>query len=379
MDRAPDTSVDVTVVKEGLRILGIITASVIAGSCDDPPSRHLASAESASVGIQAFGMSPEMVAIDQIALGERLFEDVRLSRDSTISCGTCHMPSHAFSEPRSVSHGIGERARKRNAPSLINVAVLRASFDWDGRAATLEDQLRGVFTVTGDMGIDLGEAVARVRNDAAYDTEFRRAYGGPPNVDVILDALVQFQRSLVVAESRFSRFYLGGDSTALTESEVRGWRLFRSSQAGCAGCHVPLPDPGGLDIIVFGEIGFHNLGVGYDDGRMEDVGRYAVTRAPSDWGAFRTPSLLNVALTPPYMHDGSLATLEDVVSFYAQGGISNPNIDAVMVQRKLTEQDRADLVAFLRALTTEWLADSLAVRERLLRFDRHEGTDNASQ
>ncbi len=357
-----------------LRLLGSLTVAALVVACDDS-SRLSAFPELASAGMSGSGVIPEPLSNERIALGARLFEDVGLSRDSSMSCATCHMPSHAFTEPRAVSHGIGGRARKRNTPSLINVGVFRSSFDWDGRVATLEDQLRGVFAVTGDMGIDLGEAVARVREDSSYDMAFRRAYGRPPDVGGLLDALAEFQRSLVVAESRFNRFYLGGDSTALSESEIRGWRLFRSNKAGCAGCHGPLPDPGGANMLVFSEAGFHNLGVGYEDGRMEDVGRYAVTRLPSDWGAFQTPSLHNVALTPPYMHDGSLATLEDVVEFYAQGGIRNPNIDAVMVERELTEQDRADLVAFLRALTTEWLADSLAVRERFLRFDRHAGTN----
>ncbi|MFQ5704850.1 MAG: cytochrome-c peroxidase, partial [Gemmatimonadales bacterium] len=200
-----------------------------------------------------------------------------------------------------------------------------------------------------------------------------------PDVDALLDALAAFQRSLVVAESRFDRFYLGGDSTALSESERRGWRLFRSARSGCGGCHVPLPDPGGSGIIVFRDVRFHNLGVGYENGRMEDVGRYGVTRQALDWGAFVTASLNNVALTAPYMHDGSLATLEDVVEFYAQGGIRNPNIDDVIVRREFTEQDRADLVAFLRALTTDWLADSVAVRRRLLRRRGEIGTNKDHQ
>ncbi len=121
--------------------------------------------------------------------------------------------------------------------------------------------------------------------------------------------------------------------------------------------------------MLFRGFQFHNLGVGYENGRMEDVGRYGVTREPRARGAFMTPSLNNVALTAPYMHDGSLVTLEDVVEFYAQGGIRNPNIDVVMVRTQLTDRDRADLVAFLGALTTDWLADSVAVRARFLRSD----------
>jgi cytochrome c peroxidase len=139
-------------------------------------------------------------------------------------------------------------------------------------------------------------------------------------------ALVAFQESLIVTESRFDRFYLGGDSTALSATEVRGWRLFRSGRAGCGGCHVPFPEPGGSGIIVFSDRRFHNLGVGYENGRMEDVGRYGVTRQPRDWGAFMTPSLRNVSMTAPYMHDGSVATLEDVVEFYEKGGVKNPEI-----------------------------------------------------
>lgn len=312
----------------------------------------------------------------EISLGRRLFEDVRLSHDSTISCATCHMPNQAFAEPRAVSHGIGIRARKRNAPSLINVDVFRSTFDWDGRAATIEEQLRVVFSVAGDMGIDIGEAVARVSTDSNYNTQFLRVFGRQADVDGLVGALVAFQRSLVVSESRFDRFYLGGDSTALSSSEIRGWELFRSVRSGCAGCHPPLPDPEGSGVLLFTDRVFHNLGVGYENGRLDDVGRYAVTLSPVHWGAFQTPSLQNVGLTAPYMHDGSLKTLEEVVSFYDKGGIRNPNLDPVMVPRGFTKEERANLAAFLRTLTTGWLTDSTSVEQWLL--SRGGGTKTAN-
>lgn len=265
-----------------------------------------------------------------------------------------------------MSHGLGAASRKRNTPTLVNATVFRSNFDWDGRAATLMDQLRGVFSPAGDMGIDLGEAVERTRSIASYDAEFRRVLGRAVDVEAFVSVLIAFQQSLRIGESRFDRYYLGGDSTALTAAETRGWHLFRSARAGCGGCHVPLPDPEGSDIIIFSDNSFHNLGIGYRDGRIDDVGLYAVTHRPSHWGAFRTPSLANVAITAPYMHDGSLGTLEAVIDFYANGGIGNPNLDAVMVPRHLTPRDRADLVAFLGALTTNWLMDTSAVRERIL-------------
>lgn len=183
----------------------------------------------------------------------------------------------------------------------------------------------------------------------------------------LLEALVAFEESLVVPGSRFERFYLADDSGALSASEQRGWSLFRDPKLGCAGCHTPLPDPAGSGIIMFRDGQFHNLGIGYDNGHTRDAGRFEVTQIPADLGRFSTPSLRNVALTAPYMHDGSLKRLEDVVAFYARGGIRNPNLDVVMSPRVLSRQDRTDLVAFLRTLTTEWLKDSAVARQRLMR------------
>lgn len=299
-------------------------------------------------------------------LGLRLFMDTTLSRDSSISCATCHSPFRAFTESRAASHGVGAEARFRNAPSIIAIASHRPPFDWDGRAATLEEQLEGVFSVGGDMDIVLADALARVRSDSEYATLFERAFGRPPDREGFLTALVAFQQTITHGDNRFERYYLHGDSTALSPSEQRGWQLFRSSEVGCAGCHAPLPDPTSGQIL-FQDDGFHNLGVGYVEGRPKDLGRFRVTQVGSDSGRFRTPSLLNVELTSPYMHDGSLKTLEDVVAFYTRGGIENPHLDVVIDPFDLSRQDKADLVAFLKTLTTEWLKDSAAVHERLLR------------
>jgi cytochrome c peroxidase len=295
-----------------------------------------------------------------VALGKKLFFDKRLSRDSSISCGSCHIPEQAFAEPRRVSHGIGPNARIRNTPTLFNVAF-EPLLDWDGRATTLEEQLLGVFSSNGDMGIDIGEAILRVRRDVTYDSLFRILFGKSADTEAVTKSIATFERSLVIGHSRFDRYFFAGDSTALSPAQQRGWRLFQN--VGCAGCHKVLQiDPRGDGIAMFNDGRFHNLGIGYANGRMVDVGRYAVTRRADDWGAFKTPTLRNVALTAPYMHDGSLRTLVEVVDFYNRGGTPNPNIDAIMRPLFLAEPDQADLVAFLEALTSDVLRDENTVR-----------------
>ena len=318
--------------------------------------------------VDQLGVSREMalatdsIPLEQSELGRALFFDRTLSKDSSMSCATCHVPEYGFAEPQRVSHGIGPRARRRNTPTLLNVG-LQERFDWDGRAASLEEQLLGVFSSLGDMGIDVGAVVARVEDDADYKSWFESAFGRGPDIEALLSALAGYQRTLVVGDSRFDRFYFGGDSTALTASEHRGWKVFIAR--GCTGCHGGFTgDRRGKGITLFTDHRFHNLGVGYQNGRMADVGRYGVTRRPEDWGSFKTPSLRNVELTSPYMHDGSIDTLEGVIEFYAKGGISNPNLDVTIRQRSLTSAERADLVAFLKALTTVELGPVLSSQRR---------------
>ncbi|MCC6318355.1 MAG: cytochrome-c peroxidase [Gemmatimonadaceae bacterium] len=289
----------------------------------------------------------------RVALGRALFAEPLLSRDSTLSCATCHDPRHAFAEPRAVSAGIGVDARRRNAPSLVNATVFRTTFDWDGRATSLAHQLSFVFSEAGDMGITAPEAAARLRARTDYRRHFRAAYGRMPQAKDLLDALTTFESTLVTTGSRFERFYLGAEPL-LSDSEHRGWRLFRSNRTGCSGCHLPLPDPMGSGIIAFHDGRFHNIGVGYADSIMLDAGRYEVTGNRRDWGAFRTPSLWNIGVTAPYMHDGSLPTLAAVIKFYSNGGVANPNLDPVVRPIDLSVSEMEDLEAFLMTLTNDW-------------------------
>jgi cytochrome c peroxidase len=290
----------------------------------------------------------------KVDLGKRLFFERSLSKDSSISCASCHQPTFAFAEPRRVSVGIGEEARRRNTISVVNT-IGSLHLTWDGSSATLEDQIRNVFSESGDMGVSLPEVIRRLRASGDYSRLFETIYERAPDVTALGDALASFQRSLVFVDSRFDRYLFDGDTNALNAAEVRGWKLFTGTRTNCAGCHTPALS-GGRDVrAAFRDHRFHNIGVGYANGEMQDLGRYEHTSSPPDWGAFLTPSLRNVGLTSPYMHDGSIRTLEEVVDFYVRGGNPNPNLDVTITPLRLTAVEQADLVAFLRSLTSETL------------------------
>lgn len=296
----------------------------------------------------------------RIDLGKRLFFDLRLSASGKTSCGTCHLPNLAFAENRSISLSDRQKILERNAPTLFNSGYL-ATLGWDGRFRTLEDQASEPFSRDGDMGLGLDSAISLVQTDSIYRRMFEAAYGAEPSVLGVRRALAAYERSLVSAGTRADRFLFAADSSALDPLERTGLELFLG-RAGCVTCHdvfAPLTNPLGGRLALFTDLRFHNLGVGYADGRMKDVGRYLVTRDPDDWGAFKTPSLRNVALTAPYMHDGSLSSLEAVIDFYDQGGVQNPNLSPTIQPLYLSVREKHALVAFLRALTDPGLeADS---------------------
>ncbi|MGD2115767.1 MAG: cytochrome c peroxidase [Acidobacteriota bacterium] len=280
----------------------------------------------------------------KIELGEKLFFDPALSSDGTVSCGTCHRPDDAFTDLEPKSLGVEGRTASRNSQSVLN-AVYAPKLLWDGRALNLEDQVRYPLTNPREMNSTKSKMVAAISSDESYPPLIHAAFGdGEITYERLTQAIASYERTLVSGDSPFDRYYFGGDPDALSEASIRGWELFRG-EAGCVDCHH-FED----ESPFFTDFGFHNTGIGWDLLKV-DLGRYTVTRDPADRGRFRTPSLRNVAATPPYMHDGRFETLAEVVAYYADGPLENKYLDERIRSLELSERDREDLVEFLRSLT----------------------------
>lgn len=284
---------------------------------------------------------PEREALEDealAALGARLFFDPVLSADRSVACASCHRPERAFADDVPLSSGVGGQRTLRNAPSLLNRAYGRR-FMWDGRAETLEEQALLPIENPLEMALPLTEALARLAADPDYRERFGRVLGGPPTEAGLARALAAYVRRLVLGDSPVDRFR-AGDFSALSDAERAGlW--FYESRGRCWRCH------GGAN---FTDEDFHDTGVGVRDGEPEE-GRAAISGDPEDRGRFKTPSLRGLADTAPYMHDGSLATLEEVVEFYRVGGRPNDRLDPLLEPIEMTPADAANLVAFLRALS----------------------------
>ena len=278
----------------------------------------------------------------KIELGRLLYFDKRLSLDDTISCATCHDPAHGFAEPRKTSQGVGGKVGARNAPTVLNRLFSKEQF-WDGRAADLEEQATGPVTNAIEMAMPSPEAVAKkIGGIAGYGPLFTKAFGSPEvSIDRIGQAIATFERTVIVGASPFDR-YQAGTKTAMTDAAVRGMALF-NGKANCVTCHA------GFN---FSDESYHNLGVGMG-AKAPDPGRGKVTKIASETGAFKTPTLRNVTQTAPYMHDGSEATLSDVIAFYDRGGDRNPYLAKEMRPLGLSDGEKADLLAFLAALESE--------------------------
>jgi cytochrome c peroxidase len=289
--------------------------------------------------------------VETIALGRRLYYDPILSKDGTISCASCHQPDFGFADPRQFSIGVGGGAGDRQAPSVWNSAYYTTQF-WDGRAASLEDQAVGPMANPIEMAHTLDDIAKALSADASYVAAFEKAFGpGPITAQNAAKAVASFERTVLTGNSPFDRFLYGGDETALSDQAKLGLAVFRDPAKGnCAVCHTI--EEG---YALFSDSKFHNLGVGADlDGTLKDLGRFKVTNEEKDKGAFKTPTLRNIAQSAPYMHDGSLKTLKDVVDFYIGAGNSNPWRDAELKELDhLTREERDALVVFMESLTGE--------------------------
>lgn len=295
---------------------------------------------------------------ETVALGHRLFYDKLLSIDRTLSCASCHDHKFGMADPNPGSKGFRDQVGNRNAPSILNTAYAAPLF-WDGRAPNLEKQAEGPVQNPIELAHSLVGVERRLNSDPTYIAQFAKAFGpGPISYEMVEKSIASYERTLVSGNSPFDRYYFGGDKTAMNESAIRGLQLFLDPSlraANCVSCHR-------IDEhhATFTEERFHNTGVAFDPatGKIKDPGRFAINGDGRLMGGFRTLTLRNIALTAPYMHDGSLKTLEEVIDFYFEGGRTNKHISNDMPQpglpgipKEQQAQAKKDLVAFMKALT----------------------------
>jgi len=323
--------------------------------------------------------------VEKIALGDRLFNDMRFSSTGEVSCATWHAADKVFTDsPLSVSEGINELTGTRNAPTVVNSAYATTLF-WDGRSPDLEDQSQHPFTNPVEMGLESHQPILDiVRSDPDYVSAFESVFGKTGEavtMDEVMKAIAAFERTKISGDSPFDRWYFGGEGNALTAAQKRGFDLF-INEGRCVSCHIIEQTQ-----AIFTDNRFHNIGVGINNiqgdvpklatafleagyttsevdvevltnPKTSELGRFAVTSGFDGIGAFRTQTLRNIAVTPPYMHDGSLETLRDVVVHYNNGGVTNEDdpvndfLSGGIRPLQMTDKEIDDLVAFLEALTS---------------------------
>ncbi|MDA2924697.1 cytochrome-c peroxidase [Acidobacteria bacterium AH-259-L09] len=275
---------------------------------------------------------------ERVALGRTLFFDPILSRDRSLACAGCHEPERAFTDGRALSVGVFGRVGTRSVPTLVNRAY-GSSFFWDGRTSSLEEQVLKPIQDPKELDMTLREVVTRLRRDREYSERFQAVFGRIPTHVDLAAALASYVRTILSGDAPIDR-YLAAELDALSEQARDGLHIFQG-KARCSTCHVG---------PTFTDERFHNTGVAWRDGELLDPGRFTVTGKKEDQGAFKTPTLREIAQTAPYMHDGSLATLEEVIEFYNRGGNPNPYLDPELRPLRLTTEEKQALLAFLRAL-----------------------------
>lgn len=343
-------------------LIGIIALLVIVHACKkEKKEEPVYSPTSATVEVPAYVKSyigdmptptDNPLTVEGIALGRRLFYEKMLSNDRSMSCASCHKQENAFDDPRPFSEGTNGAFGDRNAMAIVNAAWEKHLF-WDGRRSSLEAQAHDPLTNPIEMANNWPEAVARLQSSPTYPDLFFKAFGTKTvDSNLAMKAIAQFERTLVSFNSKFDKYYYQGDSTVFNQSEKNGLALF-TGKGLCNNCH--------LMNTLLTDRDLKNNGL---DENPADVGLMKFTGNTNDKGKFKVPSLRNIEVTAPYMHDSRFATLEDVVNFYSSGiKQSSPNIDEHMPDfgsgLNLTAQEKADLVAFLKTLTDQsFLADA---------------------
>jgi cytochrome c peroxidase len=350
----------------------LLALSLLAGGCQAAAPRPVAVAPTSPPAWEAanpvrplpeppLGSPADFAAVpwvtpEKARLGRWLFFDPRLSSDGTVSCASCHEPAHAFSEEAPHSTGVGGQQGTRKAPPILNAAwPVYPHFFWDGRAASLAEQAKGPMANPVEMGNTHAGVVATLTRLGGYRPYFARAFGDAEvTIDRVAEALAAYEATRLSGNSPADRFD-AGDEGALDEAARRGRELF-FGRAQCSQCHLGPNLTDGR---------FHNLGVGWrepppgqpPEGGFADTGRFQVTGDPKDMGAFKTPTLRDCSRHAPYMHDGSVATLEGAVLHYRQGGIANPWLSPLMRPIPLSRREVGALVAFLESLDGEGFED----------------------
>jgi cytochrome c peroxidase len=278
---------------------------------------------------------------EKVALGELLFFDTRLSDNGAFACVTCHLPEKSWTDGKALSPKADGKVNTRHSPTMWNVGYA-PEFYWDGRKKTLEEQILAAWQ--GQVGGTAETVIAKLERVPEYRVRFKRAFNEGPTAENIPRALAAFLRiKLRAGDTAWDRFQKKDEKQAASADVIAGAKVF-TEKAGCALCHAP---------PLYTDMGYHNIGIGYRPGDKPDEGRGAITKVEAEKGAFKTPGLRGVELSAPYFHDGSVATLEEAVDFMLAGGHreNNPNIDPRLKPVKLTETERAQLLAFLRSLT----------------------------
>lgn len=343
-----------------------------------------------AAGSEPKGLPPLPVPVDnpqtpeKVALGEKLFNDKRFSATGEVACAHCHAAEKAFTDLKTVSEGIHNLKGTRNAPTIINAAYFKSQF-WDGREPSLERQSTQPFLNPVEMALPSHDPILKIaRTDPEYQKAFKAVFGKSGDgitMDEVTKAIAAFERTLIAGDSPFDRYYFGADKTAMTPAQVRGFAVFLG-EGRCVSCHTIEQNH-----ALFTDSRFHNIGIGINqiqdevpklapaflqakaqgidvdkavlaDKKTSELGRFAVTSTIDELGAFKTPTLRNVAVTAPYMHDGSLKTLKEVIVHYNNGGVNqkgervNAYLSGGIRPLNLSEEQIDDLVAFMEALTS---------------------------